>query len=118
MLGRRIAGIWTVLPLYPVKPCPPFGKLIAASATVMAPASISVISARYRPLIRSAGSPTRVPSPIVIKPAAITTTGNGSAVANRIRAATHAPIASTAPCPSETMPTRPTSSPRPSVTIE
>ena len=67
------------------------------STTVIAPASISVISARYSPLIRSAGSPTSVPSTIVIRPAHSSTIGNGSPVANSRRAATHAPIASTAP---------------------
>jgi hypothetical protein len=39
-------------------------------------------------------------------------------VANSSLAATQAPIASTATCPSETRPTRPTSTPSPSVTIE
>ena len=63
---------------------------------MIAPASISVISARYSPLSRSAGSPTSVPSTIVIRPEASSTSGNGSELPNRIRAATQAPIASTA----------------------
>ena len=90
---------------------------MVASTTVIAPASISVISARYRPLSRSAGSPTSVPSTIVIRPEHSSTSGNGIEPANRMRAATHAPIASTAAWPSDTMPTRPTSNPRPSATI-
>ena len=40
-----------------VKPPPPLGKFTVARTTVIAPASISVISARYRPRSRSAGSP-------------------------------------------------------------
>ena len=95
--GRRIGGMWTVLPSYPVKPLPPLGKLIVVSTTVIAPASISVINARYRPLRRSAGSPTSVPSTIVIRPAPSSTSGYGSPVANSSRAATQAPSASTAP---------------------
>ena len=75
-----------------------------ASTTVIAPASISVISARYRPLIRSAGRPTSVPSTIVIRPEPSSTSGNGSPVANSSRAATQAPMARTAPWPSDTMP--------------
>ena len=39
-------------------------------------------------------------------------------VANSSRAATQAPMASTATWPSETRPTRPTSTPSPSATIE
>ncbi len=81
------------------------------------PASISVISARYSPRSRSAGSPISVPSTIVITPAPSSTTGYGSDVANRSLAATHAPIASTATWPNETRPTRPTSTPSPSATM-
>src|SRR5579875_3164080 len=89
----------TKLPLEPRKPWPPLGKLTVASTTVIAPASISVISARYSPRIRRAGSPTTVPSTIVITPEASRTTGNGSEVANSRRAETQAPIASTAVWP-------------------
>ena len=89
-----------------------------ASTTVMAPASISVISARYSPRSRSAGSPISSPTTIVIRPASSSTSGYGWVVANSSRAATQAPIASTATWPSETRPTRPTSTPRPSATME
>ena len=41
---------------------PPFGNCVVRSTTVIAPAAISVISARYRPDRRSAGSPMSVPS--------------------------------------------------------
>ena len=68
--------------------------------------------------MRRAGSPTKVPSTMVISPPNRSTSGNGSPVANSRRADTHAPIASTAPWPSDTIPTRPTSTPSPSVTIE
>ena len=51
--GRLIGGMCSEPPLYPVKPPPPFGKLTVASTTVMAPANMSVISARYRPRSRS-----------------------------------------------------------------
>jgi hypothetical protein len=92
--------------------------LTVLRTTVIAPASISVISARYNPLRRSAGSPITVPSTIVIAPAASSTTGNGNDVANSRRAAVQAPRASTAAWPSEYRPTRPTSTPRPRATIE
>ena len=59
----------TWLPLYPVKPWPPFGKFTVASTTVIAPANISVIRARYRPRSRSAGRPMIRPATIVIRPA-------------------------------------------------
>jgi hypothetical protein len=51
------------------------GKFVVASTTVMAPASISVISARYSPRSRSAGRPMIVPAAIVITPAASSTSG-------------------------------------------
>ncbi len=75
--GRRIGGMCTELPSYPVKPPPPLGKFTVARMTVIAPASISVISARYSPRIRSAGSPIAVPISIVTRPASISTTGYG-----------------------------------------
>src|SRR5215467_828081 len=55
---------------------------------------------------------------MVITPASSRTSGYGCAVANSSRAAAQAPIASTATWPSDTMPTRPTSTPSPSVTME
>ena len=55
--GRRIGGMRLCWPLYPVKPPPPFGKFTVARITVIVPANISVISARYRPRSRIAGSP-------------------------------------------------------------
>jgi len=88
------------------------------SATVIAPASISVISARYRPLSRSAGRPMIVPSTIVISPVMSRTSGNGRLVENDSLQAIHAPTASTATWPSETRPTRPINRPRPPATTE
>ena len=52
----------------PVKPPPPFGKSIAARTTTVAPANMSVISARNRPDRRRAGNPTRIPIAQVIAP--------------------------------------------------
>ena len=49
MEGRRTGGVLVVsspVRERPLKPLPPFGKSIAESATVVAPANISVISAR------------------------------------------------------------------------
>jgi hypothetical protein len=94
------------------------GKFVARRKTVIAPASISVISARYSPLSRSAGRPTSVPRTIVTSPEPISRSGNGTPLANAIRAATQLPSASTAIWPSETSPTRPISRFRPSATIE
>ena len=88
------------------------------SATVIAPASISVISARYSPLRRSAGSPTSTPSTIVISPEAISTSGNGSPVAKNSLAATQLARASKAIWPRETRPVRPMRMPRPRATTE
>ena len=116
--GRRICGMRLCWPLYPVKPPPPLGKLTVARITVIVPANISVISARYRPRSRIAGSPIAVPISIVTSPASMITSGNGWPVANSSRAPVQAPICSTAPWPREYSPTRPTSSPSPSVTIE
>ena len=89
-----------------------------ASTTVMLPASISVISARYRPRSRSAGSPMSTPATIVIRPASSRISGYGWVVANSSRAADQAPMASTATWPRETRPTRPTSTPSATATIE
>ena len=118
MSGRRTAGLPRTSSVWPRNPGPPLGKFVVRSATVIAPASISVISARYSPLSRSAGRPTSVPSTIVPSPAPSSTIGNGSPPANAIRAATQLPSASTAIWPSETRPTRPISRFRPSATIE
>ena len=116
--GRLICGIWSSAPLYPEKPPPPFGKLSVAATTMTAPDSISVISAKYRPRNRSAGSVISEPMIAVTRPASISTRMYGWLVANSSRAPTQAPIMSTASWPREYRPTRPTSSPRPSVTIE
>ena len=116
--GRRTAGLPNDDSVWPRNPGPPFGKFVVVRTTVIAPASINVISARYSPLRRSAGRPTSVPSTIVIMPAMSRTSGNGIDVAYASLAATHAPSASTAICPSETSPTRPMSSPSPSATTE
>jgi hypothetical protein len=116
--GRLIGGMCSEPPLYPVKPPPPFGKLTVASTTVMAPANMSVISARYRPRSRSAGSPIAKPISIVTSPASITTTANGCPVPYSSRAPVQAPICTTAPWPREYRPTRPTSRPRPRHTTE
>ena len=56
------------------------------------PASISVISARYRPRSRSAGSVISEPMIIVTRPASISTRMYGWPVANSSRAPTQAPI--------------------------
>ena len=67
--GLRTGGVLVVrAPVTdrPLKPPPPFGKSITDSTIVVAPANISVISARYRPERRSAGSPTSVPIAHVI----------------------------------------------------
>ena len=69
-----------------------------------APDSISVISARYRPRSRNAGSVIRLPMIIVTRPALIITRMNGWPVANSSRAAVHAPMMSTASWPREYMP--------------
>ena len=62
----------------PKKPPPPFGNWVVCSTIVIAPAAISVMSARYRPDRRSAGRPIRTPMPPVTSPAMSTSTGNGS----------------------------------------
>ena len=102
--GRRTAVEPVADSVWPRKPAPPLGKFVVVSATVIAPASISVMSARNRPLTRSAGSPTSVPSAAVTSPAESSTSGCGSDVANASRAATHAPSARIATWPSETRP--------------
>ena len=118
MAGRRTALLPSDESVCPRKPGPPLGNWVVVSTTVIAPASMSVMSARNKPLRRSAGSPTSVPSTAVIAPDASSTTGYGSDVAYVRRAAIHAPIARIAICPSDTRPTRPISSPRPSATTE
>ena len=65
----------------PQKPLPPFGKSCTDRTMVVAPANMSVISARYSPERRSAGRPTSTPIAHVIPPAASRSTGNGSEVA-------------------------------------
>ena len=50
------------------------------STSVIAPANMSVISARWRPDTRSAGSPTTVPITPVTRPAIRRTIGKGSPV--------------------------------------
>ena len=62
------------------------------------------------------GSPIAVPISMVTRPASISTTGYGCAVAYSRRAPVQAPIWITAPWPSENSPTRPTRTPRPSAT--
>ena len=58
------------------------------------------------------------PNRPVMTPAASMSSGNGRPVANPIRRATQPPSARSAICPSDTMPTRPTSRARPSATTE
>ena len=65
----------------PKKPLPPFGNCAVRRTTVIAPAAISVINARYRPSSRRAGRPMSVPSTPVIRPAMRISTGNGIEVA-------------------------------------
>src|SRR6266496_3394468 len=45
---------------FPKKPPPPFGNCVTCNRTVIAPAAMSVISARYRPESLSAGSPIKI----------------------------------------------------------
>ena len=58
------------------------------------------------------------PATIVIRPASSRISGYGWVVANSSRAADQAPMASTATWPRETRPTRPTSTPSATATIE
>jgi hypothetical protein len=102
---------------WPKNPPPPLGNWAIRSSTVIAPAAISVIRARYRPDSRSAGRPTSAPIRPVSSPAASTSSGNGSEVASSSRRAIQAPMASCRNCASETMPARPISSPRPRVAM-
>ncbi len=108
--GLRTGGVLVVrapVAARPENPPPPFGKSCTDRTIVVAPANISVISARYRPERRSAGSPTSVPIAHVIPPAMSRSTGNGSAVAYAKRAPIQQPIVSSAIWPSEIIPTRP-----------
>ncbi len=57
-----------------------------------------------------------VPSTIVIRPEASSTSGNGSPVAKNSRAATQLASARRAICPSDTRPVRPIRMPSPSAT--
>ena len=103
----------------PQNPLLLLGNLTTVSNSVIAPAAISVTSARYRPLRRSAGNPMITPSNPVSTALARMITGNG-APSNRkwMRSANQAPAATMGIWHSENMPVRPTSSPRPSVTKE
>ena len=69
------------VPAEPQNPLPPLGKSCTDSTIVVAPANISVISARYSPESRSAGRPTSTPITHVTAPAQSRSKGKGSDVA-------------------------------------
>ena len=100
------------------EPVAPVREVRRGQGFVIPPASISVISARYSPPTRSAGSPTANPADLVTTPAASRITGRADRSRTSAAPPIHAPRASTATWPSETIPTRPTSTPSPSATIE
>ena len=65
----------------PKNPPPPFGNWAMRRMMVIPPAAMSVISARWSPERRSAGSPINVPMTPVTTPAMRISAGNGRSVA-------------------------------------